>query len=149
MMDLTFNIISFFVMINTFSRDEAAQRVRLPVSATAAIAEDERIPDSLAINIDRRGYLLGWGLELNLRDPAALNRLTSLLGNEAALQRERQRQRGVDARKEGLSTTLIMRVDKEVDYTLFRQVMDLCRKAGFRKFQLKASEEEPARGPAS
>jgi biopolymer transport protein ExbD len=149
MMDLTFNIISFFVMVNTFSRDEAAQRINLPSSASAVVLEDERIPDSLNINIDKNSRLLCWGLELDLNTPAGVAQFTRLLQNEANLQKTRQTQRGSDWKKEGLSTTLVMRVDANVDYSVFRKVMDVCRQAGFKKFQLKAAGKEEARAKAS
>lgn len=141
MMDLTFNIISFFVMINTFAQEDAGQQIRLPVSTSAAILEEERIPDSLNLNVDRRGYLLNWGLEIDLKRPEGFEVARRHIQNEAALQRERERLRGVDWKKEGLSTTLILRIDKSVDYQIFRKLMDICRAAGFKKFQLKATEE--------
>lgn len=149
LMDLTFNIISFFVMINTFAQDDATQRIRLPVSTSAAVLEEERIPDSLYLNIDAGGVLLGWGLSIDLHRPAGFDQLNRLLKNEAAIQKDRQRQQGKDWKTEGLTTTLVLRIDRDVDYAIFRKVMDACREAGFRKFQLKALEEEPKPGTAS
>ena len=149
MMDLTFNIIAFFVMVNTFSRDEAAQRINLPASTSAVVLDEERIPDSLNINIDKNSRLLCWGLEIDLNTPAGVAQFTRLLQNEANLQKARQTQRGSDWKKEGLSTTLVMRVDADVDYSVFRKVMDVCRQAGFKKFQLKAAGKEALRAKTS
>lgn len=156
MIDISFQLITFFIMVMTMAKDEAAQRIRLPIARTAAILQDDQIPDSLNINVaylaadgERRPTLLSWGLELDLRQQANWDRFRKLIRNEAAIQKMRQQQQGSDWKKEGLSTTIIIRVDQDVEYTVFRQVMDQCREAGFTKFQLKAaSEEEKNRGQA-
>lgn len=146
MMDLTFNIISFFVMINTFAQDQASQKIQLPYSMSAAIVDDERIPDSLNINVDREGRVLSWGLSIDMNQAAGVDQFVRLIRNEAALQRDRQREQGSDGKKVGLTTTLVLRIDRDADYQVFRKVVELCRQAGFDKFQLKALEEE-AGGP--
>jgi biopolymer transport protein ExbD len=154
MIDIAFQLITFFVMLMTIAKDEAAQRIRLPIAASAAVLLDDQIPDSLSINVahvapappgPKRPTLLSWGLELDLSQPASWDYLAKQARNEANLQKLRQRERGSDWKKDGLSTTLIIRVDKEIDYSVFRRIMDVCREAGFTKFQLKASEEERER----
>ncbi|MGL4460606.1 MAG: ExbD/TolR family protein [Planctomycetia bacterium] len=145
MMDLVFNIIAFFVMINTFQNDEAAQRVKLPTSQLAAILDEDRIPDSLSISVDGANKVLSWGLEMDVRTAAGAEQFTKFIRNEAGLQKERQ---GPNWQKDGLSTTVILRVDGNAEYEIFRKIMDLARAAGFRKFQMKAQgpDDKPAAG---
>lgn len=154
MMDLAFNIISFFVMITTLAKDEAAQKVRLPAATSAPILKDDQLPDSLSLNVAsldvngvKRPVLLNWGLQLDLTAEASWTQLEKLLRNNADILKDKQRQRGIDPKKLGLTTTMIVRIDGDADYALFRRIMDLCRKSGFTKFQFKAKEFED--GPAS
>lgn len=143
MIDITFLLITFFVMLSTIAKDELAQRINLPVAETAALLEDDRIPDSLNLNVDSRQYLLGWGLEINLNVESGWETARKLIFNEAAIQKGTQ---GPSWRETGLTTTLILRVDRAADYGTFRRLMDLCREAGFSKFQLKAREEDAPHG---
>lgn len=153
MMDVVFQLITFFVMLMTLAKDEAAQRVRLPIARTAAILTDDQVPNSLNINVaypevngKRSPVLLGWGVELDLSTPKGIDDFNKLICNQAALDRQRETQGGTYDKAKGLQTTLIVRVDRDVDYAVFRQIVDLCRAAGFRIFQLKAVEEEERRG---
>lgn len=143
MVDLAFNLITFFVMLMTISKDQAAAKINLPNAPSAAILKDDRLPDALNLNIDARGYLLAWGLELNMKDQASVDQIMKLLRNEAKIQKEAQiGKAGADYKKVGLTTTIIIRVDKTCDYELFVKMIDLCRANGFAKFQLKADEGE-------
>ena len=153
LIDVVFQLITFFIMLMTIAKDDAAQRIHLPIAQTAAILDDDQIPDSINVNIawlERDGrrtpVLLGWGLELNLDDPAGFERLRRLIATQADIEKRRQIAAGTYDPREGLSTTVIVRVDEEVDYGIFRQVMRICRENGFTKFQLKAADEEEERG---
>lgn len=143
MVDLAFNLITFFVMLMTIAKDQAAAKINLPNAPSAAILKDDRIPDALNLNIDARGYLLAWGLELNMKDQASLDQIMKLLRNEAKMQKESQVGKpGENYKKVGLTTTIIVRVDKAVEYEMFVKIIDMCRANGFAKFQLKAEPED-------
>jgi biopolymer transport protein ExbD len=138
LMDLSLNLTFFFVVLTTLAKDEASLRVNLPVAQTSVLAEEERIPDSLNLNIDNRSYVLNWGLQINLNTDAGVAELSRLMKIEASRQKERQ----PDWKKSGLNTTVILRADQNVDYSTFRKVIDVCRSNGFRKFLLKARAQE-------
>lgn len=138
MMDLSLNLTFFFVVLTTLARDEVSQRVNLPVARTSVLVQEETIPDSLSINIDQREYVLSWGRQIDLKTPQGVEELTGLLRLEASRQKEAQ----PDWKKEGLSTTIVLRVDRDVDFGIFRKVIDISRQNGFRKFLLKARAEE-------
>lgn len=146
MIDICFQLITFFVMLMTLARDDAATQINLPVAMTAPVLEDDQNPNSISINVDKRSYLLGWGLQLNLKEEAGFAKLENLLKLQADIEKENKRRQGSDWRKEGLETTVIVRIDSAVDYSIFRRIMDICRSVGFTKFQLKAKEEEEKAG---
>lgn len=155
LIDVCFLLITFFVMLMTIAKDEAAQRIKLPLAPSAEVLEDDKIPDSLNMNVayvdpsdpyngnsnNRRPTLLQWGLVLDVSTPNSQGwaTLEQKMRVESALQKQRQ---GPNWKQEGLTTTIIFRVDKEIDYWIFRRIMDICRSNNFTKFQLKASEEE-------
>jgi biopolymer transport protein ExbD len=156
LIDVTFLLITFFIMIMTIAKDEAAQRINLPVARMAPVLEDDQIPNSISINVaylekqgKRAPYLLGWGLEVNLETPGGFDQFRKVIRNEGALQKQREISDGTYDKKEGLTTTVIVRVDEQVDYGIFRKVMQECRQAGFTKFQLKAAEKEDKSGQAA
>ena len=141
LIDVVFQLITFFIMIMTIAKDEQARKIRLPVAATAEILIDDQIPDSLNINVDRNAHMLSWGENMDLNTPAGWNRFGKLIKNESLIAKQKARAKGIDYKKKGLSTTLILRFDYNVDYTIFRRVMDMARQVGFTKYQLKAKEE--------
>lgn len=153
MIDISFQLITFFVMALTFAKDEAAQLIRLPLAASAPVLNDDRIPNSFAINValddgpdgkplTARPRLIGWGMTLDLSNPAHWERLAEQVKLEAAQDKARQ---GPSWKTEGLKTTVLFRLDQRVEYAVFDRIMDICRQAGLTKYQFKARGDE--RGP--
>lgn len=155
LIDVSFQLITFFVMLMTMAKDEAAQRITLPLAPSAEVLEDDQIPDALNLNIayvdprdpynreatNKSATLLQWGLALDVSTPNASGwgPLNQKIRIESDLQKRKQ---GPSWKEEGLTTTIIFRVDKEIDYWIFRRIMDMCRANQFKKFQLKARGEE-------
>src|SRR5947209_19481968 len=60
LLDVVFQLITFFMLLINFSSDNYDQRVRLPVAGTARPVEDaeKAAEDRLVLNIDKDGHLL-------------------------------------------------------------------------------------------
>src|SRR3954471_9083391 len=61
LLDVVFQLISFFMLVINFSSENYDQRVRLPVAGSARpIEEGEKAAseDRLVLNVDREGHLL-------------------------------------------------------------------------------------------
>src|SRR5215510_10060323 len=60
LLDVVFQLITFFMLVINFSNDNYDQRVRLPVAGTARpVEEGEKVAeDRLVLNVDTRGHLL-------------------------------------------------------------------------------------------
>lgn len=142
MMDVCFQLIIFFTLVMTIAKDEFAQKVALPLAKNPPISEDEQVPDSININVDPEGMLLGWGPPIDMRSPAGVRDFRQLLLVESNLAKEAQPQ----WRDQGLNTTVIVRVSTDVEFDVFRKIMELCREMGFNKFQLKAQPPEEKGG---
>lgn len=138
MMDLSLNLTFFFVVLTTLARDEVSQRVHLPIARTRVLVDEEAVPDSISINIAEGARLLSWGYQLDLNQPEGIAELTKLVKLEASRLRDTQ----PDWEKKGFETVVVMRVDREVDVGIFRKVIDICKRNGFRRFALKAEAVE-------
>src|SRR3954451_4648974 len=60
LLDVVFQLITFFMLVINFSTDNYDQRIRLPVAGSARPVDDgERIAaDQIVLNINQQGHLL-------------------------------------------------------------------------------------------
>ena len=60
LLDIVFQLITFFMLVINFSNDNYDQRVKLPVAGTARpVEEGEKLDeDRLVFNVDKEGHLL-------------------------------------------------------------------------------------------
>src|SRR2546423_11186883 len=69
LLDVVFQLITFFMMVINFTQDNYDQRVRLPVAGSARPVEGSAAgEDRLVLNIDREGRLLFNGAELGTEE---------------------------------------------------------------------------------
>ncbi len=86
----------------------------------------------------KRAVLVISGLELDLTNEAHWTQLVNILKTDAAIEKGKMQKEQKDWKKNGLGTTIIMRVDENVDFQVFRRLIDECQKLGYRRFQYKA-----------
>jgi biopolymer transport protein ExbD len=135
LLDIVFQLITFFMLVINFSNDNYDQRVRLPVAGTARPVEDEAkvSEDRLVFNVDQEGHLLFNGETLpthkaihEIKHQADLVKLNL----KAAGQKP-------DA-KGGLPTTIVLRADRDTPFSSLYSLITACQANGFHKFALKA-----------
>src|SRR3954454_8339429 len=67
LLDVVFQLITFFMLVINFSNENYDQRVRLPVAGSARPVEGDdksAMEDRLVLNVDREGHLIMNGLVL-------------------------------------------------------------------------------------
>src|SRR5258705_306457 len=110
LLDIVFQLITFFMLVINFSNDNYDQRVRLPVAGTARPVDDsEKVSeDRMVLNVDRRGHLLMSGEAM----PA--HRAIAEIKHQADLVKLNLKAVGQkpDATG-GLPTTVVLRADKD------------------------------------
>jgi biopolymer transport protein ExbD len=135
LLDVVFQLITFFMLVINFSNDNYDQRVKLPVAGTAKpVEEGEKISeDRLVLNVDQKGRLLLNGEVLStseaireIRHQANLVKLNL----KAAGQR-------FDP-SAGLPTTIVLRADRDTLFSSIYTLITECQANGFHKFALKA-----------
>ncbi len=139
MIDMTFQLIAFFMFVLNFNNDIIDERVTLPLADNAAPTEDNaRAP--IFINMDRNGeVLLPGDVQVDPRfEPGIVARN---LGQEAAVIRINMRAAGENPEgSEGLWTTIVIRADRLAPYGAVQRVIQIAQDEGFSKFWLRAEQ---------
>jgi biopolymer transport protein ExbD len=137
LLDVVFQLITFFMMVFKISGENFDQRVHLPVAGSARPLEGQALTDKIILNIDRRGHLFWNGKDLDidqaikeLRTQGQLVRLNLKIQNKEVKEGE------------NLPTTIIFRADKSVPFTQIYRYITACQANGFVKFALKAMTGE-------
>ena len=137
MIDMTFQLIAFFMIITNFENTRADERVKLPRDELAKPLEAPR-EDELVLNIgyerDKDGQIVSEPL-LFYGDGQSY----AVSEIEPILQRESKY--FSDLGKKPGEATVIIRADSEVPTGMVQEVIKDCQAAKFEKFALKATQE--------
>ncbi|MHB0955792.1 MAG: ExbD/TolR family protein [Pirellulaceae bacterium] len=127
MIDLTFQLIAFFMIAMNFSQAEQDERVMLPASALAK-PPDRPLENPVVVHLARDGTVIYGGQEL-----ANMNRLRPYLVNERMV---------MQGRNQSMSdSTVIIRADRFARAGVVQKLIQLCQEEQFEKFSLRAQEE--------
>ncbi len=135
LLDVVFQLITFFMLVINFSSENYDQRVRLPVAESAVpVAEESRASeDRLVLNVDKDGHLLMAG------EVQPLHQAIQTIKHQADLVKLNLKAAGAKPDPTGtLPTMIILRVDKEATFSALISLIKACESQGFRKFQFKA-----------
>lgn len=136
LLDVVFQLITFFMLLINFSNDNYDARVRLPVAGAARPMDDAEAlsEDRFVCNVDRDGHLLLGGKALYVQKAA------EEIKNQAKLiRRNAEAATGKKLPADGsLPTTVVLRADKDTSFTNLYTLITACQANGFRKFALKA-----------
>jgi len=135
LLDVVFQLITFFMLVINFSSENYDQRVRLPVAESARpVEDDQRVSeDRLVLNVDSDGHLLIGG------EVQPLHTAIQTIKHQADLVKLNVRAGGAKLDPSGsLPTTIILRADKEATFSSVISLIRACQSNGFRKFNLKA-----------
>ena len=135
LLDVVFQLITFFMLVINFSQDNFDQNVRLPVAGTARPAEDgeKASEDHLVLNVDREGHLVFNGVS------QPLHTAIETIKRESQLVKLNLKAAGLkpDANG-GLPTMVILRGDKDASCSSVYSLITACQSNGFFKFAMKA-----------
>jgi biopolymer transport protein ExbD len=127
MIDMTFQLITFFVFTLNFSSAVQDDRVQLPMSQLAKPADGPSVePITLQLMSDGRVIYAG--------EPLALADIGGYLENEKRVM--------VDAGKEPNSATVIIRADGRSKTGDVQDLIKVAQEKGFEKFVLRAQYDE-------
>jgi len=139
MLDMVFQLITFFMLVMTFKTAEIDFDLSLPVVGSARPVNTEGRTGLLVLNIDRAGNLKTTRPISDIDDYLRIQSQATLLANHMT---------PADLEAGGeLPTTVVIRADRATPFGKLNRVIKACQESGFRKFALKAVEREtkPAR----
>lgn len=135
LLDIVFQLITFFMLLINFSSENYDVHVRLPVAGSARPMDETQAvtDDKLVLNIDRQGHLLAEGKSMFLQQGIGY------IKHQAELINFNLKAAGQKPKADGaLPTTVILRADKDTAFTNLYSFITACQSHGFRKFALKA-----------
>ncbi len=137
LLDVVFQLITFFMLVINFSSDNYDKRVRLPIAASATAPDSGPSQEGrLVFNINARGELLFNGEEL---DPERAMKEIKVQSQLESREAERAAKKlGDKFDPTNLPVTIVIRCDRETQYTQVYRYITACQSYGFRKFALKA-----------
>jgi len=129
MIDMTFQLIAFFMLVINFSDVEQDQRIKLPASE---LAKPPAAPyeQPLTIHLMKSGTFVFGGKEL-----------TSLSTLQSALLRETQILKRHTSKKIA-DVTVIIRADKDAKTGLVQEIIQICQNLRFERFALRGKQSD-------
>jgi biopolymer transport protein ExbD len=136
MLDMVFQLITFFVLVMTFKSAEIDFNLNLPVVGSARPVNTEGRTGLLVLNVDSAG---------NLRTTQPIHDLDAFvrIQSQATLLANHMTPADLEGGGE-LPTTVVIRADRATPFGKLNRVIKACQTNGFRKFALKAVEKEAA-----
>jgi biopolymer transport protein ExbD len=123
MIDMTFQLITFFMLTLNFSQAEQDERIQLPVSQLAKPAEGATA-DPITLQLMRDGMVIYAGEPVPVRD------MGGYLENEKRVM--------IAAGKEPNAATVIIRADGRSKTGEVQDLIKVCQEKGFDKFVFRA-----------
>jgi biopolymer transport protein ExbD len=139
LLDIVFQLITFFMLVINFSSENYDQRVRLPVAESARPIDDAEgiSEDRLVLNVDSEGHLLIAG------EVQPLHKALQTIKHQADLVRLNLKAAGQKLGPAGaLPTAIVFRADRDATFGTVNPLIKGCQSNGFRKFVLKAMNAE-------
>jgi biopolymer transport protein ExbD len=139
LLDVVFQLITFFMLVINFSNENYDIRVKLPVAGSARPVEQgdkAATEDRLVLNVDKDGHLLMSGQVF----PAS--KAIQEIKHQADLVKLNLKAAGVKLDESGgLPTMIVLRADRDTPFSSLYTLITACQSNGFRKFALKAMSE--------
>ena len=127
MIDMTFQLITFFMFVMNFSEAEQDDRIQLPLSQLAKPVEGA-METPITLQLTQDGSVIYAGELISVRD------IGGYLEREKAVM--------LDDGKEPSSATLIVRADGRAKTGEVQDIIRICQEKGFERFALRAQYDE-------
>ena len=128
MIDMTFQLIAFFMVLLNFSEADQNERIHLPSSELAKPA-DAPLESPITLQLTKEGTVMLGGID------------TPIAGLPPLLLRERQLI-DVTPGRSVKTATIIIRADRTAKTGIVQKVIEICQETRFEKFALRAKQEE-------
>ena len=132
-LDMVFQLITFFMLVISFKTAAIDTSVRLPVVGSAQPKQGETERNFVVLNIDAEGALRVFG------EPCDLEKY---LSEEAVILRRAAGELASASRDEDLPLAAVIRADKATSFGQMNRILATCKAHGFRNVTFKVLEAE-------
>jgi biopolymer transport protein ExbD len=130
LLDMVFQLITFFMLVINFKDAALDQSLQLPVLGSARPLDTKGQEDLLVLNINAEGQLRVYG---------AVREVEPYIADEARQEEARLKSKGTPLKPgEELPTTVVIRADRSTAFKRLNDVIKACQSHNYRKFALKA-----------
>jgi len=133
MLDMVFQLITFFMLVSNFKTASLELSLRLPVVGSARPVDTQGEESLLILNVNQAGELVVYAL------PQDIGPYIKAEAKSSRLEAKRKNSKFKD--KDDLPTSVVVRADKDTPFGLLNKVIKTCQDNGFRKFALKATDK--------
>jgi biopolymer transport protein ExbD len=138
MLDMVFQLITFFMLVINFKAASIDQNIKLPTIGSARPVAASAESDVLVLNIAENGVLNVYGQPH--QDAKKFLEQEAQAGLLKAREQNPSLKLGDD-----LPTTVVVRADKGTEFTKLNHVLMACQQVGFRKISLKVLDQKPSK----
>lgn len=132
LLDMVFQLITFFMLVINFKSASMEQAVQLPVVGSAMPVDVQGHDELLVLNVNAEGKLLVYGAERDVE---------SYIAGEAQASLNLARRTHPELKPgEELPAIVVIRADHRAPFTLVNRVLQSCQKHGYRRFSLKTRQ---------
>ena len=138
-LDMVFQLITFFMLVVSFKTASMDPGIRLPVLGSARPSPQEAERTFVVLNIDASGTLRVYGQVCDLEQ---------YLSREASSIRQAFNKTGRKLGDDELPAAAVIRADRSTPFNKLNHILALCKKHGFRNVALKVldAQSRPAVG---
>ena len=126
MIDMTFQLIAFFMVLINFTEADQNEKIQLPMSELAK-PPDQPLNEPITLHVTRAGRVIFYGQEI------AINDMGRVLSREARMLRNKQKTPG--------EATIIIRADSFSKTGQVQELIQVCQENAFEKFALRVKED--------
>ena len=126
MIDMTFQLIAFFMVLVNFTEAEQDERIKLPASELVK-PPDAPLESPIFLHLTQEGKVIIGGVDTSIEG------VRKYLIVEANILKRKK--------KSPADATVIIRGDADVQAGQIQQLVQICQEAGFENFALRAEEK--------
>jgi biopolymer transport protein ExbD len=135
MLDMVFQLITFFMLVINFKSASMDLTLKLPVVGSARPVDSQGTQELLVLNVDSEGALKVYGITRPVENYIAGEAQASRLVAKPTMSDE-------EIETKGLPTVVVIRADRSTEFRLLNRVIKACQENGFRQFALKAMNKD-------
>ena len=129
MLDMVFQLVTFFMLVINFKGATLDQTLKLPVLGSARPIDFDPNNEPITLNVDTEGMVRVYGKPTPAED---------YISKEVQMMKKLAAASGREVDDKKIDRPVVLRADKDVPFQKLNHVIKVCQEKGFHNFQLSA-----------